>query len=205
MGRDSSRRRRVFSIGALVAVVAAAGVTLWIVNRDQPWEGLSGACAEAHEGHATSMWDPTMADEMVDAGCPWPYEPFVPEEAEGDAPADDPSLDAPFEAHRYAEVWTAISSTDVGVCRIAARTDDAVPDRAFGFAYEVGPGGCPDGRPTGAVVVDEFATEGGRDAAARRAADAGPALVLGRWAISLEGDADAVGPELEALGARPVR
>lgn len=190
-----------------MTVVVAVVATGWIVVRDRGDDGLSGPCADVHEGHATAMWDPTMADEMTESGCPWPYEPFVPESVDGDSDgsgSDAPASDAPFEAHLYADVWTAISGSEVGVCQVAARTDGSVPGRAFGFAYEIAPNGCPDGVAVGVIVVDEFATEADRDAAARVTADQWPALVLGRWVIGLEGDAEAVRPALEDLGAQPV-
>lgn len=188
-----------------MAVAVAVAVVGWIVVRDRGGDDLSGPCGDAHEGHATAMWDPTMADEMTDAGCPWPYEPFVPESVDtGGEGSAAPALDAPFEAHHYADVWTAISDSEVGVCQVAARTDGSVPGRSFGFAYEIAPNGCPDGVAVGVIVVDEFATQADRDAAARVTADQWPALVLGRWVIGLEGDAEAVRPALEDLGAQPV-
>src|SRR5690606_3468238 len=94
--------------------------------------GLEGECASVHAGHATMMWNAVMADEMVDAGCPWPYPPFDVPHA---APAPARSLDAPFEAHRYDEIWRMIGTRGHGVCEIRPVPDPPGEGFTFGFVY----------------------------------------------------------------------
>ena len=162
----------------------------------------SGDCADVHAGHSAMMWNPTMADEMLDADCGWPYEPFL---VDLDGGTDDPELTAPFEATRYSELWSAISSSGIGVCSVGTELEGDGVGRAFGFTYRVAPPGCPDASPTGAVHVAEFGTEAQRDlAAVTAAADGAETFVLGRWVITLEGDTGTLGTELGDLGAQPV-
>ena len=162
----------------------------------------SGDCANVHAGHSAMMWNPTMADEMLDADCGWPYEPFL---VDLDGGEDDPALTAPFEATRYSELWTAISSSGIGVCSVGTELEGDGVGRAFGFTYRVAPPGCPDAKPTGAVHVAEFGTEAQRDLAAHdAAADGTETYVLGRWVISLDGDTGTLDTALDELGAQPV-
>ena len=147
---------------------------------------LDGACGEAHAGHNAAMWDPTSADEMLDAECPWPYPPF---ETALEGGAENPNLGAVFEARRYSELWDALQSTDVGVCTVAPLADAPADGFAFGFRYTVRSGGCEAGSTTVDLVVREYVTRAWRDtAAAGLAASSPPALVLGRWAVVAEGD-----------------
>ncbi len=146
------------------------------------------------------MWNPTMADEMVDAGCGWPYEPFAVSTEGGE---DDPELDAPFEVRRYSELWSTITASGLGVCSVGVLPDER-PGMAFGFAYMVGPAGCPGAKSTGTIDVGEFGTEAQRDLAAHVAAENGTAYVLGRWVVTLDGSATELGDTLVELGAQPV-
>ena len=162
----------------------------------------AGDCADVHAGHSAMMWNPTMADEMLDADCGWPYEPFLVDLEGG---TDDPDLTAPFEATRYSELWSAISSSGIGVCSVGTELEGDGVGRAFGFTYRVAPPGCPDASPKGAVHVAEFGTEAQRDlAAVTAAADGSETFVLGRWVITLEGDTGTLEAALGDLGAQPV-
>lgn len=144
------------------------------------------------------MWNPTMADEMVDAECGWPYPPFELEPVEG---KDDPALDAAFEARRYSELWQVITAARFGTCAVATDVTGGGPGALFEFTYRLGPAGCPGAQPDGELVVAEYGTEAQRDAAAVAAGD-GTSLVLGRWNISLTGRAEQLEPALVALGAQ---
>lgn len=150
------------------------------------------------------MWNPVMADEMLDADCGWPHEPFLVDLEGG---ADDPGLTAAFEAVRYADLWTVISESGLGVCSVSTELEGS-PDevgRAYGFRYLVAPPGCPQGEHTGALRVSEYGTEAQRDAAGvLAAAGSEAALVLGRVVIQLDGDAVELAPALETLGAQVV-
>ena len=168
----------------------------------------SAECANVHAGHSAMMWNPVMADEMLDAECGWPYEPFL---VELDGGSDDPDIDVEFAPSRYGDLWDAISE-QVGVCSTGTDLDgtdlpdEALVGRAFGFDYQLGPPGCPGARPTAALTVSEYGTEAQRDAAANALASSGDleVLVLGRWVLTLDGDAPGVAPALERLGAMAV-
>lgn len=176
-------------------------------SRDLPESGgvdaLSAACTEVHSGHSAMMWNPTMADEMLDADCGWPYEPFL---VDLDGGTDDEALTAPFQATRYDELWSIISASGVGVCSVGTELDGTEQGRAFGFTYLLGAPGCPGARSTGALHVGEFGTEAQRDSAAHSSADHGDeTFVLGRWVVTLEGDTADVANGLLELGGQPVR
>lgn len=164
-----------------------------------------GECADVHEGHAghqAMMWTAQMADEMTDAGCGWPYEPFL---VTLDGGEDDPELDSPFEPRRYAEVWEAITAARLGLCSVATSIEAQDEGRAFGFTYQVGEPGCPGAVPTGSVRVGEYGTEAQRDAAAHTAArdaDAERVYVLGRWVIELRGDAARLASTVADMGGQ---
>lgn len=167
---------------------------------------LSAQCAEVHAGHNTMSWNPTMADEMIE--CGWPYDPFATTLEGGE---EDPGLDdAPFEPHLYADLWTMLGETDLGVCAVPNLPDEAADGFTFGFSYGLAEPGCPDAAPTTEMIVREYSTRPQRDAAAHRAAEAEgqpPVYVLGRWVITLHGDEGGVGQvssALTAIDAAPV-
>jgi hypothetical protein len=150
------------------------------------------------------MWTPVMADEMTDAGCGWPYEPFDVDLSGGQ---DDPALNGVFEARHYAQLWDGIGAAGLGLCSVGAETEatEQTPEgRVFGFLYQLSAPGCPDADPTGLLRVDEFGTEAQRDAAALSSAERSTTYVLGRWVISLDGVGEDVGPALASLGAQRV-
>ncbi len=164
-----------------------------------------GECADVHEGHAghqAMMWTAQMADEMTEAGCGWPYEPFL---IDLDGGEDDAALDAPFEPRRYDELWAAITAADLGLCSVATVVEAQETGRAFGFTYQVGEPGCPGAVPTGSIAVGEYGTEAQRDAAAHAAArdaDAERVYVLGRWVLELRGDGARVEPLVADMGGQ---
>lgn len=166
-------------------------------------DGITGAdCENIHAGHSAMMWNPTMADEMIDADCGWPYEPFLVSLEGGE---DDPDLTAPFEAQRFDQLWSAISASGVGVCSVGTDLEGDQVGRAFGFTYRVGPPGCPDATSTGALAVAEFGTEAQRDAAAVEQASTGvDTFVLGRWVVSIDGETASLADSLGELGAQQV-
>lgn len=160
--------------------------------------GASSECESVHSGHQMKMWNPTMADEMVDSDCGWPYPPFELEDEPGE---DVPGLDAAFEARHYSELWQVISAARFGTCSVATNVNGGAPGALFEFTYELGPPGCPDAVPDGALVVAEYGTEAQRDAAATAEGD-GMSLVLGRWHILLTGRAEQLEPALVAIGGQ---
>lgn len=192
--------------GLLVFVAVRSGDEGGEEATDSPSSGLSieplsDECADLHSGHNAMMWNPAMADEMLDAGCAWPYDPFIPDPTGADE--DGRFDDVPFEGRPYDELWDAIGETGLGVCSIGLLPEPQ-PGEAFGFRYSLAPPGCPDAVATIEMDVREFATRGDRDAAA---ADDGE-LVLGRWAIAVtptdpaaDADASALTDVLTGLGA----
>lgn len=198
----------------LVAVVVVWAVALQALGDSDggddpntggpPATGTPASCeGGVHEGHNLMSWDPTMADEMLDRGCGWPYEPFVSSGAGG---REDPTLAAPFEPRRYAELWDLLGRADVGVCSVSSLPDPPADGFAFGFRYAVAEPGCPGAAATVDLVAREYVGRGPRDAAAHAVDDGARAFVLGRWALSLsDGDlAEAVAEELLDLGASEV-
>lgn len=147
---------------------------------------LEGVCGEVHSGHTAATWDPTSADEMLDAGCPWPYPPF---EVAVDGGVENPNLGSVFEPRRYSELWDALQAARLGVCTIAPLTEAPADGFTFGFRYTVQAGGCAAGGDTVDLVVREYVTRAWRDssAAALAGTDA-PVMVLGRWALFVQGD-----------------
>jgi hypothetical protein len=193
---------------AVTSTTASGSVTTAPSSAEHTGHGAGSeeSCADVHAGHQAMMWTAQMADEMLDAGCGWPYEPFM---VALDGGEDDPALDAPFEARRYSELWAAISRSGLGLCSVATEVDETGDDgRAFGFDYRLGAPGGPGALPTGSVVVGEYGTEAQRDAAAHSAAgsaDAEGVFVLGRWVIALQGDGAQVAPAIAGLGGQEPR
>ena len=171
-----------------LAVVPSIDLAASTVDTTAPTTTLvPDECSAAHAGHNVSMWSPAMADEMLDAGCPWPYEPFVTATEGG---AENPNLAAVFEARRYDELWVALQEAGFGVCSVAALPDPPADGLAFGFRYEVRPGGCEGGDQVAELVVREHVTRAWRDARAGGLSAEGPVLVLGRWTLTAENATD---------------
>ena len=154
-------------------------------------------CVDLHTGHNLMSWDPTMADEMAARDCGWPYEPFVSpgEGGEPQARFDD----APFEPRLYDELWTMLGDLGVGVCSVGTLPDPPADGFAFGFRYALAEPGCTGAQPLADLVVREYATRGQRDAAATEEPD-GAVRVLGRWVLTVDGEADIAGAVDGGLG-----
>lgn len=166
--------------------------------------GAPAPCDSTHAGHNVMRWNATMADEMVTAGCGWPYEPFTVPLEGGE---EDPALDAPFEARLYSEIWDAIGQVDVGVCAVSALPEEPGEGGfVFGFDYGIAEPGCANDA-IAHVVVKEYGTRAQRDAAAH-ASDEAATYVLGRWVVTVFGEeqsmTDALEQAVDSLGAVPV-
>lgn len=194
-------------VGAFVALALWSGDdegTPGVAGPETSTAGLSGECATTHAGHHIMAWDSTMADEMVELDCPWPYEPFLVSTEGGE---EDPALEAPFEPHRYQELSDVVGQADLGICTLASVADEPGDGFVFGFRYESSEPGCPTATSTVDLVAREYVTKAHRDAAAHAVED-GSSLVLGRWVLQVVGD-DAAQREtlvaaLVAEGAEPV-
>jgi hypothetical protein len=150
--------------------------------------GAGEACDSVGVHSQMAMWNATLADEMVELECPWPWAP----ELQGlDGGTEDPSIDAPFEPHLYADVFAAIDAERFGTCEVRSVPQDESVGLVFGFDIGLHAETCADVTPNVTVSLDEFATRAFRDEAANATPDA---LVLGRWLIQVTGsDADAIG------------
>ena len=147
---------------------------------------VSAACEGLHAGHSVMGWDPTMADEMVEHGCGWPYEPFLSTIEGG---KEDRQLAAPFEPRRYAELWAVLTTAGAGVCSVAALPDPPSQGFVFGFIYRVAAPGCPGAEPSVELVAREYAARAQRDTAVSDD-PSDRTFVLGRWALSVSGDTE---------------
>lgn len=197
----------------LVVVGSFAALATWsgddqgtpgIAGPETSTAGLSGECAATHGGHHIMAWDSTMADDMAELDCPWPYEPFLVSKEGG---REDPALEAPFEPRRYEELSGAVGDAGLGICTLASVADEPGDGFVFGFRYESSEPGCPTATSTVDLVAREYVTKAHRDAAAHAVED-GTSLVFGRWALQVVGD-DAAQREtlvaaLVGLGAEPV-
>lgn len=225
---DSSRggfwRRFVLSwrYFLLPAVLASAAVG-WIVIRSNTDDGSPDATAEpavtflpesAHEGlppnpgcdqlfvhSAMAMWNPSLADELLDYGCPFPFDPSSISMEGG---AEDRSIQAPFEPTKYQDIFDVIASEQFGVCAVGRLPEESVAGFVYGFNVLVRAQTCADGDPNVAVTIREYASRAHRDAAANSATGR-VVHVLGRFVVSIDG-ADEAGVNrldtaIQTLGA----
>jgi hypothetical protein len=164
--------------------------------------GSSADCEAIGIHIQMAMWNPTLADEMLALGCPWPYAAELQGLAGG---AEDPSIDEPFDGRPYTELFEVLDAELFGICQVAAVPQDPATGLVFGFDVGAQPDGCREGATVNLHVM-EWATQAHRDAAANAAPNG--ALVLGRWTVTVDGtDLDAaqrLATAVIALGATPV-
>jgi hypothetical protein len=202
---STTRRYPVVVVGVLAAAAALLILAVALLGNDDEVASraagtaaaapatvaLEGDCASVHAGHAVMSWNPVMADEMLDAGCPWPYPPFdVAAVADGTG-GGARAVDTPFEAHHYAELWSMIGALGLGTCEVRAVPDPPTDGFAFGFVYLVSDPGCDTAVQPSELVAREYIAAGVRDAAAHERPGS---LVLGRWVLEVSGE-----PERAAL------
>lgn len=195
-----TRVRLVLGIIVAIAAIALGVGALLAGGDDDGGSGgdgvevaLSGPCADLHSGHNAMMWDSTMADEMVDLDCGWPYAPFGVEDPGG---APDPAFDAaPFEPHLYADLWSAFSSL-AATCTIG-HVPGGQDGLVFGFRYSLDTEVCDESGGDLVVEAREYVSRPARDAAANEAP--APAVVLGRWVLDVAGPGDAEAAVVAAL------
>jgi hypothetical protein len=149
-----------------------------------------------------AMWNPTLADEMVTIGCPWPWDPAFQGLTGG---TEDPSIDAAFEPRLYADAFEVVDAERFGTCQVAASPADVDTGLVFGFDVAMHAESCADVLPDVNLALHEYASRGFRD----EAANATPgSMVLGRWVVQVTGDdtesVDRLAAALEAAGAVPV-
>lgn len=175
---------------------AADGATM----QDHEMGDALPGCDQAAMHSVMMMFNPTVADGLIDGTCPWPYDARI----DLSGGAEDASLAAPFEPRRYQELFDLFTSMRYGVCNVSTLPDPIDNGFVFGFGVGLRPEGCGEGGATANVTIREYATRAWRDAASAADPAVSP-MVLGRWAITVDGtDAAAVEAlmlELTALGA----
>jgi hypothetical protein len=185
-----------------VAGTGSTGATDETAGTTAPVVGTSADCDAVGIHMQMAMWNPTLADEMLGLGCPWPYQPELQGLVGG---AEDPSIDQPFDGRPYTELFEVLDAELFGICQVAAVPAEPASGLVFGFDVGAQPDGCREAA-TVTMHVMEWATRGHRDAAANQSANG--ALVLGRWTITVDGpDLDAaqrLARAVIALGATPV-
>lgn len=225
-------RRDPWMIAVAVVGVAVAAVLIAVVVKstgdDEP--AVAGPAATAQPGPGTTlfapddhtnlpaepgcdqlsfhsamqMWNPALADELLTYDCPFPFEP---ETIGMEGGAEDPSLAAPFEPHRYQEIFDVITAERIGTCSIGRTPDPSVRGFVYGFIVRGRAETCAENNPNVEVVIREYATRAHRDEAAH-ALTAPSVQVFGRWTIAYDGsDPDAIrrlAGSVAELGAVPV-
>lgn len=151
--------------------------------------------------HSTmAMFDPSLADELVELGCPFPYEPTTISMEGG---VEDPTIAAPFEPRRYLEVFEILDRLRFGVCTVGRLNEPSVRGFVYGFTAALQPQSCADSDPSVAVVIREYASRAHRDEAANTERPQ-RTLVLGRFIITIAAsadDEDLIAEALRAVGA----
>ena len=169
---------------------------------DAAHEQLPGApgCAELAFHSAMAMWNPSLADEMLAAGCPFPFET---ESIDLTGGAEDPDIAAAFEPRPFQQIFDLLTAERAGICAVARLGEESLRGFVGGFEVKTQTGGCADNQPDLTIRVREYATRAHRDQAAHEL-PAGRALVLGRWAIELDGADEQLRAGLVELGAAVV-
>lgn len=233
-GSARTGRRDPWTVAVALVGVAVAAVLIAVVVKsagdDDPADAGPDATATAQSGPGTTlfapddhtnlpaepgcdqlsfhsamqMWNPALADEMLTYDCPFPFEP---ETIGMDGGAEDPSLAAPFEPHRYQEIFDVITAERIGTCSIGRTPDPSERGFVYGFTVRLRADTCAENNPNVEVVIREYATRAHRDEAAH-ALTAPLVQVFGRWTIALDGsDPDAIrrlATSIANLGAVPV-
>lgn len=192
-------------------LVLVGGAVLFFASRDSsdssdttgsasdleaPSGDLDASCHSLHEGHAAMAWNPTSADEMVEADCGWPYEPYLVPTEGGE---EDPAIEAAFEPRLYRELSDVLGDAGLGLCSVNALPEDPGDGFVFGFRYDAAEPGCPDFEPSVQLTAREYVSRAHRDTAADSASEANP-IVLGRWVLTTDGpDQDRVDQVTAAL------
>lgn len=149
---------------------------------------------------AMAMWNPALADEMLAAGCPFPFEP---ESIDLTGGAEDPDIAAAFEPRPFQQIFDLLTAERAGICAVTRLGEESVRGFVWGFEVKTQSGGCADNQPNLTIRVREYATRAHRDQAAHELSTA-DALVLGRWTIELDGTDDQIRAGLVDLGAAVV-
>ncbi len=156
--------------------------------------------------HATmAMFNPSLADELLLYDCPFPYDPAA---ISMDGGAEDPSIAAPYEPHRYQELFDVMTAERIGFCAFSRVAEPSVRGFVYGFTVAAKPETCAGNDPTIEVVVREYASRAHRDEAANTLA-APVVQAFGRFTITIDGSdaaaVDRLAAAFVALGVHQVR
>eukprot|EP01041_Mallomonas_annulata_P024896 gene24896-45804_t len=110
------------------------------------------------------------------------------------------SLKAAFEPRPFQQIFDLLTAERAGICAVARLGEESLRGFVWGFEVKTQTGGCADNQPDLTIRVREYATRAHRDQAAHEL-PAGRALVLGRWAIELDGADEQLRAGLVELGA----
>lgn len=145
-------------------------------------------CDQLYFHSAMAMWNPSLADEMLDFGCPFPFEAA---EVSMEGGVEDPGFAARFEPRRYQELFDIVAAERLGICAVTRLEEPSVRGFVYGFDVRLKADTCKNNDPNTSLVAREYATRAHRDEAAH-SLDADVVMVLGRWTITIDGtDADA--------------
>ncbi len=163
-------------------------------------------CDQLFVHSAMAMWTPILADELLDYDCPFPFEP---DQVSMDGGAEDASIAAPFEPHRYQEIFDIIATEKFGMCAVTRLGEPSIRGFVYGFSTKLRADSCVNNDPNVEVIAREYASRPHRDEAANTSAGTvDRTLALGRWTITVDGDDPAaverLAAQLEAIGASAV-
>jgi hypothetical protein len=200
-GRNDEESGALGAAATTLAAGSASPVSVTFLP-DAAHEQLPAAagCDQLAFHSAMAMWNPALADEMLAADCPFPFEP---ESIDLSGGAEDPTIDAPFEPRPFQQIFDLLTAERAGICAVARLGEESVQGFVWGFEVKAQSDGCAENQPDLTIRVREYATRAHRDQAANEL-PAGSALVLGRWAIELDGASDPLRAGLVDLGAAVV-
>lgn len=163
-------------------------------------------CDQLYFHSAMAMWNPVLADELLDYECPFPFEP---DQVSMEGGTEDPSIAADYEPRRYQEIFDIVAAEQFGMCSVARLGEPSVRGFVYGFGTKLRAESCANNDPNVEVIVREYATRAHRDEAANSSVDTPDrTLVLGRWTITLIGDdtadIDRLARRFEAIGASSI-
>jgi hypothetical protein len=140
-------------------------------------------CDQLYFHSTMAMFNPTLADEMLDYDCPFPFDPDSVSMEGGE---EDPSIEAPYEARRYQELFDVLAERPYGICAVGRVNEPSVEGFVYGFTISAKADSCAASDPDLGIAIREYASRAHRDAAANeRASGTDAVLVLGRFVITI--------------------
>ncbi len=151
-----------------------------------------------------AMFNPELADQLLDNDCPYPFDPDAISMEGGE---EDPSLAAPYEPRRYLELFDVLTAERIGLCSVTRLAEESVRGFVYGFGVTAHADSCAASNANLEIAIREYAERAHRDAAANAAKEQ-IVQVLGRFTVAIDGDDAAVVERLaaafESIGAERV-